>query len=169
MRGLSAGVALVRCQTMRAAGGAVLLTTILLLTLGCGSANPPAGAAGSASHSESGEAQSGTVSSSAAGAAEVAADLEAGRFARVRANFDATMLAALPEQKLASAWNQVAGPLGAFRQTGVPIYKAITPGYATYFVPMTFSQGSLEVQVVFNSSGQIAGLFLRPPGYHNSL
>jgi len=101
----------------------------------------------------------------AAKASAVTSELATGQFDTVRSGFDPTMTAQLSEQQLSSAWAQVAGSLGAYEKTGDPISKPVLDGYATYFVPVTFSHGSLEVQISFDGSGQIAGLYLRPAGY----
>lgn len=113
----------------------------------------------------------GSVSLSAlsAGSSQVASELAAGRFASVRTGFNATMMAGLSEQQLASTWAQYAGHLGTFKSAATPIYKALTPGYATYFVPMTFSGGALEIELSFSSNGQIAGFYIRPPGFDSTV
>jgi len=103
----------------------------------------------------------------AAHASLVASEMSVGNFTVVRAGFDATMLAGLSEQQLGAAWQQMTATLGAFQHASAPIYKSIE-GYATYFVPMVFAYGSLEVQVVFNGRGQTAGFFLRPAGFDAS-
>jgi len=105
----------------------------------------------------------------AAKAEQVTADLAAGNFSAVSAQFDATVSAGLSASALAAAWQQVAGPLGAYKGHGTPIFKALTPGYQTFFVPTQFESGSIEVQVAFDSSGKIAGFYLRPAGFDQSL
>ena len=104
----------------------------------------------------------------AAMAAALAAELAGGQFGTVRASFDPTMSASLSEQQLAASWSQVAGSLGVFKTAATPISKNVVAGFATYFVPLTFDKGGLQVQVSFDGQGQIAGLFLRPPGYDSN-
>jgi hypothetical protein len=71
----------------------------------------------------------------------------------------------LSVRKLAESWQQVTGNLGAFRSIGSPIAKTIVAGPLTYFVPVQFASGAIEVQLTFDNNGDVAGLFLRPAGY----
>jgi len=135
----------VATMTIQIDSGSGLITELLI---------QPAGAGGSPSSSPALAAKS----------TAVATELTTGQFSAVRTEFNQTMTAELSEQQLSSSWSQVAGPLGTFVSLAAPISKSLA-GYATYFVPVTLSKGSLEVQVSFDTNGQIAGLYLRPAGY----
>ncbi|HUZ44520.1 MAG TPA: hypothetical protein VMU63_08965 [Acidimicrobiales bacterium] len=70
---------------------------------------------------------------------------------------------------LEAAWQQMAGPLGAYKGHAAPILKVLTPGYQTFFIPTEFQFGSIEVQLTFDSRAKVAGLYLRPPGFDQAL
>ena len=85
----------------------------------------------------------------------------------MRADFNEELRAALSAQQMATSWQVAINESGAivpFKHAGAPIYKAIH-GYSTYFVPMTFRIGGMEVQVTFDQAGKVGGLYFRPPGF----
>jgi hypothetical protein len=92
-------------------------------------------------------------------------ELVTGQLAALRSHFDSIMKIDLSVRKLAESWQQVTGNLGAFRSIGSPIAKTIVAGPLTYFVPVQFASGAIEVQLTFDNNGDVAGLFLRPAGY----
>ena len=87
--------------------------------------------------------------------------LVAGDFAPVIAEFDATMTAAMPESLLATTMTQLEGQVGAFKErTGVT--ETQEDGYDVVRVICVFERATLTAKVVYNSQGQIAGLFFLP-------
>lgn len=91
----------------------------------------------------------------------VVEQLTSGQFEALTTRFDSTLKAALPVSKLRETWAQVLTQAGAFqRQTGVRSEKA--ENYDVVFVTCAFEKAPLEVKVVFNSSKEIAGLFITP-------
>lgn len=98
-------------------------------------------------------------------ARSVVASLAKGDFAGVVKHFDATMKAALPEEKLRQVWESLIAQLGPFkRQVSVRTEKV--QQYDVVFVTCEFEKsslyGKLDVKVVFNSERQISGLFVVP-------
>jgi hypothetical protein len=91
--------------------------------------------------------------------------LASGDFAGATKRFDATMSAAMPSEKLRAVWMALNAQTGAFKgQTGVRTEKV--KQYDVVFVTCAFEKAVLDAKVVFNSAGQIAGLFFvpgRPP------
>ncbi|MDO8682118.1 MAG: DUF3887 domain-containing protein [Armatimonadota bacterium] len=76
-------------------------------------------------------------------------------------SFDNQMKAALPAAKLAKAWQDIAEKGGAFnRRTGSRVEK-VAP-YDVVFVGCKFENGKIDIQVTFNSSLEVSGLFFRP-------
>jgi hypothetical protein len=103
----------------------------------------------------------------AARAGSLAVDMTRGDFGAVRAAFDVPLKNAVSEDKVHQGWTNATRSLGAYRSTGTPILKSVVPGFATYFVPLTFEKGGVEVEVAFEGAGTVAAFFVRPPGFHN--
>ena len=135
-------------------------------TTGAGSTAPSTTALGTQSSSTTAAAASAALSAKALG---LTADMVSGNFSAVSSQFDATMSAGLSTAALEAAWQQVAGPLGAYKGHAAPIFKVLTPGYQTFFIPTDFRSGSIEVQLAFDSRAKVAGLYLRPPGFDQGL
>lgn len=97
-------------------------------------------------------------------AAEAAGLLVEGRYEELAARFSPAMKQAAPPEKLRPAVEPALKPLGAVKRIGEPQIGRLT-GMDAALVPVEFEGGSLQIQVTFDSSGAIAGLFLRPPGF----
>src|SRR5690606_2713128 len=97
----------------------------------------------------------------AARAETVVADMAAGRFDEVYERFDQKMRAALPAAKLAAGWNAVRQASGSFDSV-VSTATSTREGYEIAVVTCAFERTNVEVQVVFNGAGEIAGLAMRP-------
>lgn len=87
----------------------------------------------------------------------------AGRFADVRAQFDATMLAALSEEQLADAWRGYLDIFGEFESAGRPTSLPFGANIVEQ-VPVRMARSEGEIRVTFNPDGTIAGLFFLRPG-----
>lgn len=84
-----------------------------------------------------------------------------GDFTTAEALFDDAMKNALPVAKLQELWASLQKQAGAFQQqTGT--HTGREQGYDEVFVTCQFEQTLLDVKVVFDASGQIAGLFFLP-------
>jgi hypothetical protein len=96
----------------------------------------------------------------AAVATEVATALTQGNFDAAAARFDTTMKSAMDASKWNQAWAGVASQLGAFKQqTGTRVTSS--QGYDIVFVGCEFERGKADLQLTFNASGQVSGLFIR--------
>ena len=97
-------------------------------------------------------------------ARKVLAQLVAHDFAAVYANMTPTLKAAVTNaQMLATAWQQVTGPVGDFqRVTSVESMTAPNGLHATT-LHCAFTRGPLDVRLAFDAQGQLAGLFFPPP------
>ena len=94
-------------------------------------------------------------------AQSVVEQMASDQFEALLTRFDSTMKAGLPVSKLRETWAKVLTQAGAFqRQTGIRTEK--TQGYDVIFVTCAFEKAPLDVKVVFNSSKEIAGLFITP-------
>lgn len=88
--------------------------------------------------------------------------LLAGRdFSAAEKNFDETMKKALPAAKLEETWNAVIAQAGAFKRQ-VGIRTEVRGGYTVLIVTCEFAQALLDIEVVFDQSKRIAGLFFKP-------
>ena len=84
-----------------------------------------------------------------------------GDFASATKDFDATMKAALPAEKLGQSWAQVTAQIGAFKsRTGSR--EAQEAGYQTVRVTCRFEKNPMDIKVVFDKDRKIAGLWFVP-------
>ncbi len=98
----------------------------------------------------------------AAHAQAVIAALQAKEFARIEGEFTDQMRGALPPGRLEATWAQVQGQVGALKSCGAP--SVTTQGeYRIARAACEFERAKLEVQIVFDGAGKLAGLNFRPP------
>ncbi len=94
-------------------------------------------------------------------ASEVVANLAARQFDKVFAQFDATMAAGIPADKLAQIWDQVLAQSGAFQK--INSSQVIEQSaYHVATVTCAFEKTSLNIILAFDDSGHIAGLHFAP-------
>ena len=86
-----------------------------------------------------------------------------GRDEELIAQFDDTMRAQLPPDRLAQTWPQLAGLVGAYESCGDPVVRPFGE-HTVVNVPMEFEGGPMTGRVVFDADGRIAGLFVLNPG-----
>lgn len=84
-----------------------------------------------------------------------------GDYAAARADFDATMKAALPENRLKEIWEALPAQTGPFKEIA-GTRSAVTDQYRLIFVTCAFENAAIDVRVVFNPRGKVAGLFFQP-------
>lgn len=95
-------------------------------------------------------------------ALEVLEAWQAGRDDELIAQFDETMRAQLPPERLAQTWPQLAGLVGAYESCGDPIVRPVGE-YTAVDIPMEFEGGPMKGRVVFDQAGRICGLFVLNP------
>ena len=84
-----------------------------------------------------------------------------GDFASATKDFDTTMKAVLPAEKLGQSWAQVTAQAGAFKsRTGSR--EAQEAGSQTVHVICQFEKGSWDIKVTFDKDGKIGGLHGTP-------
>jgi len=88
-------------------------------------------------------------------------ELAAGKFDQGAARFDERMAQAMPAQKLAETWQAVQGQAGAFQKI-LGTSRNDAQGYLIVLVTCQFAATPLNVRVVFDAAGRIAGLFFAP-------
>ena len=76
-------------------------------------------------------------------------------------HFDATMVKALPPEKLEEAWQSVIQSLGSFQKT-TGHRVASEQGYDVVYVQCQFEKGKIDAKVVFNADAKVSGLFFVP-------
>ncbi len=82
-------------------------------------------------------------------------------FVKAARAFDGTLRRALPSRKLQEAWAALVSQNGEFkRQTGVRTEKE--GGFEARYVACEFEKAMVDVKIVFNQNGQIAGLWFLP-------
>lgn len=82
-------------------------------------------------------------------------------FAAGFAQFDSAMKAALPAQTLAETWKRLQSQAGTF-EAQLQTRSEKQMGYDVVFVTCKFAKTKLDAKVVFESNGEIAGLFFLP-------
>jgi hypothetical protein len=95
-------------------------------------------------------------------ARELLANIVAKNYTAAAKNFDDRMMAALPPAKLREVMeNQIQPQIGTFR--AVKEVKTVSDGGYTVIVLVSeFEKGLVNVQVAFDSSGKVGGLYFRP-------
>jgi len=94
--------------------------------------------------------------------AQTVVDLMAARdFAKAIDLFDAVMKGALPEDKLQAAWDAVVQQAGAFKERG-RVSSQPRGNLLITRVTCQFEKMNLDVQVVFDKDGLVAGLSFAP-------
>jgi hypothetical protein len=73
------------------------------------------------------------------------------------------MKSGLPPAQLEQLWNGLVGQYGTFKnRAGTRTQKV--QGLDAVFVTCEFERGAVDLQVTVNSTMQVCGLFVRPPG-----
>ncbi len=89
--------------------------------------------------------------------------IAAGEFDKAVEAFDATMGRVLPAAKLNEIWSGLVKQYGPLRQA-TDIRTEMIQQYRVVYVTCEFEQGRLDAKVVFNTKGEIGGLFFVPSG-----
>jgi hypothetical protein len=87
--------------------------------------------------------------------------LAAGEYEAASAHFNTTMQKAMPTAALQQAWEQLINQVGAFQEQ-LDTRAEQTDGYTSLTVTTRFEKAAIDIQVVFNSQGQVSGLWFRP-------
>lgn len=91
----------------------------------------------------------------------LAHELSSRQFDKVVARFDEGMKSAMPAAKLSTVWDELVGRVGAFRAIGAT--RTEEPrAYHFVFVTCEFERETLDLKIVFTSSGRVAGMFFVP-------
>lgn len=88
--------------------------------------------------------------------------LAAGNYQAATVGFTDAMKGAAPPEKLAEIWTGLQGQLGAYRKrTGI---RAESQGpYDVVLATTEFERGTVDLKVVIDNAGRIAGFFIVPP------
>lgn len=88
--------------------------------------------------------------------------LTKGDFESAFSNFDSTMSAAMPLDKFEETWGKLTAQIGQLTgQNGVRTEKMAQ--YDVVYVTSVFEKQTLDLKLVFDSAGKIAGFFVVPP------
>jgi hypothetical protein len=109
-----------------------------------------------------GEPMTGTLPDAATRAVVLLTDWFDGRYDQVVPEFDQTVAAQLPPDRLAAAWDQVVGLVGAYESMGEPVVRQIGE-HTVVDVPLTFDGGAMTGRVAYDREGRVAGLFVLLP------
>jgi dienelactone hydrolase len=93
--------------------------------------------------------------------------MAAGEFDQAVQPFDATMARVLPASKLNELWDGLVKQYGPLRRTTDTRTETVQQ-YTLVFVTCEFEQGKLDTKVVFNTKGEIGGLFFVPSGQYQT-
>ena len=83
-------------------------------------------------------------------------------FSRAAESFDSVIKGVMPPDKLHEVWKALVAESGAF-QRRIPTRTEKAGQYDVAFVTCEFEKRVLDIKVVFNSAGQITGLWFVPP------
>lgn len=89
-------------------------------------------------------------------------EMAKGDFAAAYARFDAQMKAAITEAKLKDIWQQLIGQSGAY-QKQVAATPNTVQGYQAVYVTVQFEKDQLDIRVIFDAQGLVAGMQMLPP------
>jgi uncharacterized protein len=92
---------------------------------------------------------------------EVVTQLAARQFDKVFPQFDATLAAAIPAEKLAQVWDQVQGQAGAFQKIN-STNVIERSGYHVATITCAFEKAQVNIVLAFDATGHIAGLHFAP-------
>jgi dienelactone hydrolase len=142
-----------------------LLVALLAILAGCArSATPPA--SGIATGSPASTTRPGTPAGLSDSdlfplAQEFINQLANGEYEAATARFDDAMLKAAPAPQLKQIWEQLLGQVGAYQEQ-LDTQSEEVGEYTRLNVTTQFEKAKIVIQVVFNSQGQISGLFFEP-------
>lgn len=86
----------------------------------------------------------------------------AGKHSEAVKMMDSAMKSAMPENKLAELWSNLTSQLGAYRSAPRSKY-ADEAGYRVVYITVAFANAEIEIKVVFDAAGRVAGLWLGQP------
>jgi hypothetical protein len=84
-----------------------------------------------------------------------------GRFEAITDQFNQQMKEALPAKKLADMWKPLSEQLGAFEQQ-VRVQQGQEAGFDVVLVTCKFRNAEVNLKVVFDLAGRVAGFFVLP-------
>lgn len=94
-------------------------------------------------------------------ATEVVNDLAARHFDKVFAQFNTTMAAAVPVDKLGPGWDQLVGQAGAFQKIDSS-NETVSSGYHVVIVTCVFEKATINIILAFDDAGHIGGMHIAP-------
>jgi uncharacterized protein len=89
-------------------------------------------------------------------------DLADGKWAAAREKFAPQVKAAMSEDQLRQAWSQLVGAVGPLAEIA-GAREAAEAGFRCVYVSGRFEKGAMDVKVVFDAQGQVAGLWFTAP------
>jgi hypothetical protein len=95
-------------------------------------------------------------------AKDVAQELGSRQYNKVEARFDAAVAAAMPLEKLQDFWDATAAKVGAFKAV-TNVTSVENQGYHSVTLSCAFEKAPLNLRLVFDKDGKIAGFSLVPP------
>ena len=95
-------------------------------------------------------------------AVELITELVEHRWDHVRRDFTPTMAAQLDAAGIAAAWAQTTGLVGRYGGMGEPLTRALGD-HTVVDVPLSFEAGEMIGRVSYDTSGQVAGLYILNP------
>ena len=90
------------------------------------------------------------------------ADWFDGNIDKARSEFDATMTAQLPPEKMSAVRAQVIGLCGAYEGMDKPVAHQVGD-YTVVDVPLHFEAAEMKGRVAYDADGKVAGLFVLRP------
>jgi len=83
-------------------------------------------------------------------------------FAKIEADFDDKMKAALPQERLALTWETLLSRAGAYKTCAAQSRVRVIADKQMVITTCEFERASLDVQFAFDSASRISGMAMRP-------
>ena len=91
----------------------------------------------------------------------VVQEMAAGEFARVEAQYNAKMTAALPAGNLEASWKNLVSQMGAL-QNIIETHEGRVQGQGVATVVCKFEKMTMDARIGFDADGKIAGIYFQP-------
>jgi len=134
----------------------ILLSTLLLILLALSSASPTSAVLAQTP-------QSATSSGLENAAKEFVILLSQGQFTQAAQTFDPTLVKPETNTQVEQAWDALIKQMGAFQKISETV-QTREQNLDMVYVATDFAKGSVDIRIVFNKAGQVAGMQYFPAG-----
>jgi hypothetical protein len=94
-------------------------------------------------------------------ARELLTNFNAGKYDLAAKNFDPTMMKELTPTKLRQVGDQIKTQAGKLKSVGAAVHS-MEQSYRVVMLPVEYEKMTVNMRVVFDNAGKVAGLFFKP-------